>query len=342
MYERHFGFLHRPFAMTPDPSFLYRGKIHREALAGLMYGVRELRGLVSLIGEVGTGKSTLLRALMESLVPSQKTIFLTHTTVNRKQALAMMLSELDLDAEGDRAELVQRLHRFCLREVQSGNPPPLLIVDEAQNLSCQVLEEIRLLTNLETVHSKLLQVILSGQPELEDKIFLPELRQLRQRIAVRTRLAPLEISETPTYIEHRLTVAGYSREPLFSSFALEVIWRASGGIPRIINLICDHSLLNAFGMGRQSVPDQSVLESLRDLGLAIRGTSGRHKPEFDGSDADRLGPRSGDTAIEGPEAKSTPTTDGAAPVQAPERYSAENWKDGMKARWEAKLLLIAS
>lgn len=183
MYYSHFGLQVKPFAVTPDPRFLYSSRSHREALAALVYGVRERRGFIRLSGEVGTGKTTLLRALLEGLDVAIRTVLITHTTVDREELLRMILNDLEMPCDHlSRVQMIQSLHDLVLLTFQSQLPPPLIIVDEAQNLADDVLEEIRLLTNLEMGDTKLVQVVLAGQPELERKLEKPNLRQLGQAL----------------------------------------------------------------------------------------------------------------------------------------------------------------
>lgn len=268
MYEAHFGLEVRPFAVTPDPRFLYSSRGHREALASLVYGVKERRGFVRLVGEVGTGKTTLLRALLEGLDVAVRTVLITHTTVDREELLRMILNDLEMPCDQlSRVQMIQSLHDLVLLTFQSRLPPPLIIVDEAQNLADEVLEEIRLLTNLEVGDTKLVQVILAGQPELERKLEKPNLRQLGQRIAVRARLEPLGADETAAYVRHRLKVAGAKNVDLFSNAALATVWRRTAGLPRLINILCEQSLVNAYGAARKRVDESLVDEAVRDLDL---------------------------------------------------------------------------
>jgi general secretion pathway protein A len=278
MYLRHFGLATKPFEVTPDPRFLYDTILHREALAALTYGVQERRGFISLVGEVGTGKTTLLRTLLDGLDPTVRTALITHTTINPEELLPMILAELEIPAVGvSRVEMLHRLQEFLLDRLARGELT-LLIIDEAQNLSPAVLEEIRLLTNLETSDTKLLQVILAGQPEFERTLSRPELRQLRQRIAVQARVGALTLEETTQYVRHRLRVAGRRRQTLFTSAAVQMIWKGSGGIPRLINLLCDHCLVTAFASGERQVHLSFVDEAARDLGLAHSASLGWRAP----------------------------------------------------------------
>jgi len=268
MYETHFGLRMKPFAVTPNPRFLYPSRSHREALASLVYGVKHRRGFICLVGEVGTGKTTLLRALLDGLNVSVRTALITHTTIDREDLLWMILNELLIPNAGlSRVEMIQALHDFVVAELESGNFPPLLIVDEAQNLDDEILEEVRLLTNLEIGDTKLLQVILSGQPELEQKLARPRLRQLGQRMAVRARLEPLGREETAAYVYHRLRVAGSRDQRVFTRAALRRVWSRTAGIPRLINIVCEQALVNAFGSNRDTVSEALVEEAAHDLGL---------------------------------------------------------------------------
>ena len=285
MYESLFGLKVKPFAVTPDPRFLYSSRSHREALASLVYGVKERRGFVRLVGEVGTGKTTLIRALLEGLDVSVRTVLITHTTIDREELLRMILNDLEMPSDHlNRVQMIQSLHDLVLLTFQSRLPPPLIIVDEAQNLADEVLEEIRLLTNLEMGDSKLVQVILAGQPELERKLEKPTLRQLGQRIAVRARLEPLGADETAAYVRHRLRVAGATDVDLFSNAALKTVWRRTAGLPRLINILCEQSLVNAFGANKKRVDESLVDEAVRDLGLDRPGAgapamTGHRAPE---------------------------------------------------------------
>lgn len=285
MYEALFGLKVKPFAVTPDPRFLYSSRSHREALAALVYGVKERRGFVRLVGEVGTGKTTLLRALLEGLDVAVRTVLITHTTIDREELLRMILNDLEMPCDHlNRVQMIQSLHDLVLLTFQSRLPPPLIIVDEAQNLADEVLEEIRLLTNLEMGDTKLVQVILAGQPELESKLEKPTLRQLGQRVAVRARLQPLGADETAAYVRHRLRVAGASDVDLFSSAALATVWRRTAGLPRLINILCEQALVNAFGANKKRVDESLVDEAVHDLGLDRPGagapaTTGRRAPE---------------------------------------------------------------
>ena len=292
MYEKHFGLKNNPFAMTPDPQCYFMSESHREAFAGLSYGIANRRGFMTLVGEVGTGKTTLLNAILSSLDPSTVTILIRHTTVDREELLRIILHELYANhgpRRGEarrtsdcssltpdprigrltRVELINEFYAFVTGEYMAYQPPPLLVIDEAQNLSVDVLEEVRLLTNLEDPKAKMLQVLLAGQPEFEEKLLRTDLRQLRQRIAVSARLEPLSMAETSDYIAYRLERAGCPKKDLFTKSAVDSIWSASKGSPRTINVLCDHALVTAFAMGMEEVEGPAAREAVNDV-LCVR------------------------------------------------------------------------
>lgn len=237
-------------------------------MAALLYGVTRRRGFTCLIGEVGTGKSILIHALLEQLDVSTRTAVISHTTLDRDEILMMIARGFQLEYKNmSRVELLAGLADFVLEENRSRQPPPVLIIDEAQNLLGEVLEEIRLITNMEVSDEKLLQVVLAGQPELGGKLAHPSLRQLRQRIAVLAKLQPLGHDETEAYVLHRLKVAGLKDPELFSKGALQIIYDASGGVPRMINILCEQSLVNTFGARLEHVGALEAMEAVMDAGL---------------------------------------------------------------------------
>ncbi len=246
MYEQFYGFEESPFNITPDPRFLFFSEKHREAFNHLLFGIRERKGFIQITGEVGAGKTTLCRALLEELGEGYRTALILNPFVSRDQLLWMILTELGLDPDEDGGILrLARLNGYLLEQLHSGHDVVLLI-DEAQDLSRDLLEQIRLLSNLETDQRKLLQIVLVGQPELRDLLEERGLRQLRQRITVRYHLEPLTRWETEAYIQHRLHVAGANSRPTFSRGALRRIYRYSHGVPRLINAICDKTLLAGY------------------------------------------------------------------------------------------------
>ena len=247
MYKSFYGLKENPFNVNPDPRFLFLTKQIEEALTGLMYGIQTRKGFITLTGEVGTGKTTLINRLLDWLHHRPaRTAFLFNSRMNSSQLFDFILAEFDIPCESkSKSQQLLKLNHWLLERYRDGETV-VLIIDEAQNLTYPVLEEIRLLTNLETSTEKLLQIVLSGQPELEEKLKLPQLRQLRQRIMLRCRTTPLSEEQTGEYITERLRIAGASGQPIFSPKTVETIHVYSLGIPRVINLLCEHSLVNGF------------------------------------------------------------------------------------------------
>lgn len=267
MYLEHYGLIRQPFEMTPDPAFLYLGEAHQEGLATLVYGVRARKGFVMLTGEVGTGKTTLLHALLAQLDPSTASAFLFNPRLEPLDFFHVLFDELGIETVcRTKGDYLIALNQFLIDRLRQGLST-LLIVDEAQNLSPEMLEEIRLLSNLETPTSKLLQIMLVGQPELEEMLKRQELRQLRQRIVLRFQLRPFDLRETASYIDERLRLAGYTGKGLFRRSAIQRIQEVSGGIPRLINIVCDGALLAGFSGDLDSIDDGVIDEVARDLGL---------------------------------------------------------------------------
>ena len=268
MYNAYFGFDSDPFRVNPDPRFLYLSESHREALATLVYGVRERKGFSALIGEVGTGKTTILNAMLRRLDPTTQTAYLFNTALSVEDFFVYVLDELEIDPIEPfrKSAALHALNTHLIGRLRDGKQT-VLVIDEAQNLSTELLEEIRMLSNLETPTSKLLQIILVGQPELAEKLARPELRQLRQRIELRHTLVPLDGREAAEYVRERLMIAGHPTGEIFTGSALRAVHRLSGGIPRIINVICDNALLTAFSKQAAKVPSQMVAAAAADLGL---------------------------------------------------------------------------
>ena len=267
MYTSYFGFRESPFSVTPDPRFFYINSLYKEALAILHYGIEAKKGFIVITGEVGTGKTTLLRKLMRNLEGTIHSVFIFNTHVNFDELLQLILRDLGVTAqEKDRLTMVEELNGYLIEQLKKGHIVPLLI-DEAQNLSDEALEGLRLLSNLETDREKLLQIVLMGQPELKPKLDQPSLRQLKQRVALQCQLAPLDASEVGAYIDFRLKEAGYKGEELFDRDAVDQIILYSRGIPRLINMICDNALLIAYGSSQKSVTIEMVNEVVDDLQL---------------------------------------------------------------------------
>ena len=267
MYLEYFGFREKPFNVTPDPRFFYNNPIYQETYAGLVYGIRERKGFISLIGEVGTGKTTLLRKLMSELREPVHFVYLCYTTLTFEELLSFICADLGI-ALGEKSHLqrIQALNDFLLHVSRDGGTS-VLLVDEAQNLADEVLENLRLLSNLETASEKLLQIVLVGQPELERKLAQPKLRQLKQRISIQGRLGRLKEREVGPFISSRLTAAGYEGEPLFTAEAIQRIATYSKGTPRLINVICDNALLVAYSLNQKTVQVEVIEEVARDLQL---------------------------------------------------------------------------
>jgi general secretion pathway protein A len=272
MYLSHFGLREPPFSITPDPRFLYMSARHREALAHLVYGVGQHGGFVQLTGEVGTGKTSVCRCLLEQLPSHVDLALVLNPRLSPVELLATVCDELRIPYPAGTTsakELVDRLHRHLLEAHASGRRT-VLIVDEAQNLAPEVLEEVRLLTNLETTREKLLQVILIGQPELAAMLDQPKLRQLAQRITARYHLEPLSRAETRAYLRHRLAVAGRGRA-IFTQGAQRALHRRSRGIPRLINAVADRALLGAYTLERSQVDAATVRRAAAEvLGQPVR------------------------------------------------------------------------
>lgn len=267
MYLEHYGLIRPPFEVTPDPAFLYLGEAHQEGLATLVYGVRAGKGFVMLTGEVGTGKTTLLHALLAQLDSSTASAFLFNPRLEPLDFFRMLLEEFGIEGTfRTKADCLLALNHFLIERLRQGLTT-LLIVDEAQNLSAEMLEEIRLLSNLETPTSKLLQIMLVGQPELEEVLARQQLRQLRQRIVLRFRLRPFNADETTGYIEERLRLAGYTGKGLFTRSAIRRVHKLSDGIPRLINTLCDGAMLAGFSRDLETIDDAIVDEVASDLGL---------------------------------------------------------------------------
>jgi len=279
MYREFYDLLKRPFEMTPDPSFLYLGEAHREGLATLVYGVQSGKGFVLLTGEVGTGKTTLLHSLLGQLDSRTASAFIFNPRLEPLDFFHLLFEEYGIEEEcSSKADYLLALNRFLIERLER-DEPTLLIVDEAQNLSPEMLEEIRLLSNLETPTSKLIQIMLVGQPELKEMLARPDLRQLRQRIALRHHLRPFDEEETAEYVRDRLTRAGHTGKPIFDRGALRQIHAFTGGTPRLINSVCDSALLLGYSRGLRVIKADAIREVAADLELDIEGQPLAADPE---------------------------------------------------------------
>jgi general secretion pathway protein A len=265
MYTQFYGLNEKPFSLTPDPRFLFLSESHREALAHLLYGIEQGEGFIAVTGEVGTGKTTLCRALLQRLGPKMEVAFVFNPILSGEDLLRAVSLEFGLITEGySRADLNDQLNQFLLQTSRDGRRA-LLIVDESQNLDPATLEEIRLLSNLETSSSKLIQIVLFGQPELDEMLDSRELRQLRQRIAVRWTLSSLNAAETRDYVRHRLKIAAGKECNLFDDKALREVQRRARGIPRLINVLCDRAMLVGYAAGTPTVKTDSIHRAAREI-----------------------------------------------------------------------------
>ncbi len=266
MYLEFYGFNEMPFNITPDPKFLYLSPTHQEALQHLKFGVEQRKGFIVVIGEVGCGKTTLCRRFLNELDESRfDTALIVNPRVNENQMLRAILIELgETEVADDPQDLVIQINRVLLSRIERGRDI-VLIIDEAQNLSFEVLEQIRLLSNLETDQQKLLQIVLMGQPELKEILRREELRQLRQRILVHCQIQPLSKHDIGHYIQHRLTRAGANGRPSFTPWARRAIHRYTAGIPRIVNNLCDKALLSAYVREADEVNYWDVRRAIKDL-----------------------------------------------------------------------------
>ena len=266
MYENFYGLKENPFNVTPNPEYIFLGETHREALAQLLYGVREKKGFIVITGEVGTGKTTLVHYLLDKMDGNghTKTAFLFNPKLTVNDFIQYILKDLGVRVQGQtKGEYLHNLHRYLLNAYRK-DERVVLIVDEAHGLNGELLEEIRLLSNLETSKSKLLQIVLVGQPELDKTLSRSDFRQLRQRINLRCHLLPFSAKETKEYIEKRLRIAG-AKESIFTKKAIKEIYSRSGGIPRLINILCDNALLNGYALDQKRVDARSVKEVAKDL-----------------------------------------------------------------------------
>lgn len=267
MYREYFGLKEFPFSISPDPHYFYVSEGHREALAHLMYGMQVDGGFVLLTGEVGTGKTMVCRRLLENVPGNCEIAFILNPKLSSAELLAAICDEFRVSYPEDTRsikDLVDRLNNFLL-DIHEKGRKAILIIEEAQNLSVEVLEQVRLLTNLETSQRKLLQIIMLGQPELRDMLAKPELRQLSQRITARYHLGPLAKNEIPSYINHRLSVAGLVRGELFPRPTVEMLSRLTGGVPRLLNIMCDRALLGTYLEGKERIDKQTLVNAAREV-----------------------------------------------------------------------------
>lgn len=265
MYLEFFKLKENPFNITPDPRYLFFSKQHREAYDHVMYGIRERKGFIQLSGEVGSGKTTLCRAVLAELGQSVQTALILNPCLTEAQLMRAILHDFGLvSARKDMLQLIETLNAFLLERMATGANVALLI-DEAQNLSPRLMEQVRLLSNLETPRQKLIQIVLIGQPELDEKLSHVSLRQLRQRITVRFHLGPLAEEEVGAYVAHRLNTAGADGRVVFDARALHHVFRYSGGVPRLINAVCDNALLAGYVAGSWQIDAGCVKRAVHQL-----------------------------------------------------------------------------
>jgi general secretion pathway protein A len=274
LYQDYFGFARMPFNNTPDPRFFFPTAKHQEALSRLIYAISERKGFVMISGEIGSGKSTLCRTLLSQLPRQVKTALITHTHIDASQIVRAIGEDLNLPVDGlNSYEALQVLNQYLIEQLAEGCTV-CIIIDEAQNLSPEALEEVRMISNLETTQEKLVQLILLGQPELRQKVRLPGMQQLRQRIAVQYHLDPLARGETLEYIAHRLKVAGPTEPIEFQRGAMLAAHEYSGGVPRLINTLCDNALLTAYCREERTIAAGLIREAAQDLDLEAREAAG--------------------------------------------------------------------
>jgi len=289
MYKEFYGLRANPFNVNPDPRYLFLTRHTEEALACLTYGIQSRKGFVLLTGEVGTGKTTLINKLLEWLRLQQvATAFIFNSRMNVPQFLDYMMADFGIQHDSRaKSQILLRLYNWLLDRYRAGETA-VLIVDEAQNLSDEVLEEIRMLTNLETFTEKLLQIVLVGQPELEQKLKQPQLRQLRQRLTLRAKTHALTLDETRAYVQQRLRIAGSNGQQIFEPEAVATIHHYAMGIPRVINLLCEHCLVSAF-VDQQKIIGPSVVEGVaRDFDLSDNTASGAMVPAAPSNGAEKF------------------------------------------------------
>jgi general secretion pathway protein A len=313
MYQRFYGLRELPFELTSNPKYLYLPPKHREALSNLEYGLFSAKALTVLVGEAGTGKTTLLRAALESeRCANVRCVYLNNPALTRAEFVSMLAARFGLSAEASQSKtaLLEELERV-LRDRRDRGEITALVVDEAQTLSNELLEEIRLLANIETADEKLIPLVLAGQPELSVRLEDPSLRQLKQRVALRCEIEPLQLPETAAYIATRIRVAGGVPSKLFTREGVSLIHEHSGGIPRVISVICDNALVSGMALERQPVDGSVVAEVCRDFHLRgeslVQGSAAIGLDEKDANQVDLSAPTPPDDAGAAPEqAESAP------------------------------------
>lgn len=276
MYYKYFGFKEAPFNLTPNSRFFFESAKHTEALSTLVYAIQERKGFVVITGDIGSGKTTVCRTLLNKLDSKVQTALITNTHLSGKDMLCSILEDLEVDyTPGSKSKLLSQLNQYLIEQLRTDRNV-VLIIDEAQNLTPSVMEEVRMLSNLETENEKLIQIIFLGQPELKQKLALPRLEQLRQRIAVYYHLSPLTKEETKQYILHRLKVASEKDYMFFTEEALNMVYQFSKGVPRLTNQICDSALLNAFIYEYRQV-DEKLMKEVANESPSVQITANPNK-----------------------------------------------------------------
>ena len=278
MYEKFYGFKEKPFNTTPDSRFFFPSSKHTEALSTLSYTISERKGFAVITGEIGSGKTSVCRVLLNQLNSGTKVAMITNTHLSKKELISSILEDLEVSFKpGTKTQLLSCLNRFLIEQL-SLNFNVILIIDEAQNLKPSVLEEIRMLSNLETEREKLLQIILVGQPELKDKLELKRLEQFKQRIGLFFHISPLDRKETEKYITHRLRIVDWTVDynggrTIFSPETIDEIYNYTGGVPRIINLLCDYALLTGYINNKRNISPEVIEQVASDLRLKKNTTN---------------------------------------------------------------------
>lgn len=274
MYLSFYRLKQEPFHITPDPEFLYLSPSHREALAAIIYGIEQKKGFVAIVGAVGVGKTTILRSYLETADKQRlKTIYIFNARLTFEGLLKTIYEEMGLPIEtADTVEMVNRLFQVLVDQYSQGNSV-ILVIDEAQNMPVETLENLRMLSNLETPKDKLIQIVLVGQPEFEETLNLNQLRQLKQRIAIRSTILPLTKTESLEYMRHRLHKAGGKAEAIFSPSALDAVIKKAGGIPRVMNILSDNALITGFGYQQKPIGAKIVKEVIADFDGKKKGFS---------------------------------------------------------------------
>jgi len=265
MYLKFYGLKEKPFSVTADPNFLYLSRHHREAISHMQYGIEERMGFLEITGEIGTGKTTICKGLLNTLDEHTKTAFILNSNLSEIQILQAIVEDFGIRLKNkNKLTMMNELNKFLLDQLKQNNNA-VLIIDEAQNLKLSLLEQIRLLSNLETEKEKLLQIILVGQPELKEKLASKELEQLRQRIAIRYHILPLDRDEVEGYMSHRLEVAGSHNGNFFKHDAIDSIFKFSRGVPRLINIICDKALLSGYAAEKKSIDSYMIKKCAKEI-----------------------------------------------------------------------------